>query len=369
MIVTKIAGEDLRHLDDRLPVELVVRRGPRVGVSASDASAEQRSAPASRTTFCSSRCAPSTSNVMPGFHSPDISTAPTTPASSRKFGVPSSASRGGATGSAARADPAAASRCGGAPSRPRRRWRAASPQRAASAPPARASSRRSHALEEADEKRRIAERRQRAADVADEQDEEHDGVHVVPARLVGGQQRPDQQHRRAGRAHDAGERGAERQQAGVERGGADERAAHADAAGDREQREQDGDERHVLQQQRVRDLVHAPRRGRTRPRTARAARSPTPPRPCRSARARNAARASGAIAIDSRSPAKGSPHSRGSVAALNSSINARLPAWRCERWGGGPCSIGAHPGSRGRVIFGSGRSRIPKERRTGAVAL
>ena len=69
------------------------------------------------------------------------------------------------------------------------------------------------------------------------------------------EQRPDQQHRRAGRAHDARERRAQREQAGVDRGRPGERAAKADAAGDREQREQHGEERDVLEQDRVRDVV------------------------------------------------------------------------------------------------------------------
>ena len=73
------------------------------------------------------------------------------------------------------------------------------------------------ALQEAEEQRRVAQRRQRAADVGDQEDEEDDDVHLVPAVVVGAQQRPDQQHRGAGGAHPAGEHGAERQDAGIDR--------------------------------------------------------------------------------------------------------------------------------------------------------
>ena len=48
---------------------------------------------------------------------------------------------------------------------------------------------------------------------------------------------------------------AQREQAGVDRGRSGERAAKADAAGDREQREQHREERNVLEHDRVRDVV------------------------------------------------------------------------------------------------------------------
>ena len=59
------------------------------------------------------------------------------------------------------------------------------------------------ALQEAEEERRIAERREQPAAVRDDEDEEHDDVRLAHARLVGAQQRADQQHRRAGRADPA----------------------------------------------------------------------------------------------------------------------------------------------------------------------
>ena len=57
------------------------------------------------------------------------------------------------------------------------------------------------ALQEAQEQRRIAQRRERAAGVRHDEDEEHDHVRLVHAVVVGADQRPDQQHRGAGRAH------------------------------------------------------------------------------------------------------------------------------------------------------------------------
>ena len=74
------------------------------------------------------------------------------------------------------------------------------------------------AVQEADEQRRIAERRQRAADIGDENDEEHHDVHFVEARVVGAEQRPDQDHGRAGGADEARDQRADREQCGVDRG-------------------------------------------------------------------------------------------------------------------------------------------------------
>src|SRR5262249_39758453 len=56
------------------------------------------------------------------------------------------------------------------------------------------------AVQEADEQRRIAERGERAADIGDQDDEEHDHVRVVEPRRVGPDERPRQDHRRAGGA-------------------------------------------------------------------------------------------------------------------------------------------------------------------------
>ena len=74
--------------------------------------------------------------------------------------------------------------------------------------------------------------------------------------LVGREERPDEKHGSPRRAHDAREAGAQRQDRGVHGRRAGERAAKADAARDREEREQHGHERNVLEHYRVRDVVH-----------------------------------------------------------------------------------------------------------------
>lgn len=107
------------------------------------------------------------------------------------------------------------------------------------------------AVQKAEKERRIAERRERAARVRDEKDKEHDDMHGVLAVVVRAQERPDQQHGRARRAHDARERGAEREQSGIEMRRAVQIAAHANAARHRIERGEQNDERHILFEQRV----------------------------------------------------------------------------------------------------------------------
>ena len=108
------------------------------------------------------------------------------------------------------------------------------------------------AVEEADEQRRIAERRQRAADIADEEDEEHHDMDVVQPRRIGPDQRPDQNHRGAGSADDAGNERAEGEHQRIDQRRAAHRAGDHDAAGDHIEREQDGDEAEIVAKQRMR---------------------------------------------------------------------------------------------------------------------
>ena len=110
---------------------------------------------------------------------------------------------------------------------------------------------KAHAVEKTEKERRVAERRKRAARVSDEEDEEHHHMHDVLAIIVGAQQRPDQQHCRAGRAHDARERRTERDDRRIHARRAVQIAAHADAARHRIERGQQHDERHVLFEHRV----------------------------------------------------------------------------------------------------------------------
>src|SRR5207249_8771501 len=65
------------------------------------------------------------------------------------------------------------------------------------------------ALQEAEEQRRVADRREQAAAVGDNKDEEDDDVGDAFAGLVGAEERPDQQNRRAGGAEQVRQHGAE----------------------------------------------------------------------------------------------------------------------------------------------------------------
>ena len=107
------------------------------------------------------------------------------------------------------------------------------------------------AVQEADEQRRVAQRRQRAADIGDQDDEEHHHMHVVETAGVGAQQRPHQDHRRAGGADDAGDRGAEHQDRGVDERRAAQASGDENSARDHVEREQQDDEAHVFAEQRM----------------------------------------------------------------------------------------------------------------------
>ena len=67
-----------------------------------------------------------------------------------------------------------------------------------------------YATQKSDKQRRIAEGGKRATDISDQNDKEEHDVGVVLPRLVGPDQRPDQNHGRAGGADDARNRRAER---------------------------------------------------------------------------------------------------------------------------------------------------------------
>ena len=113
-----------------------------------------------------------------------------------------------------------------------------------------------HPLEKAQEQRWIAQRRQRAAGIGDDEDEEHHHMHLVPAVVVGAQQRPDQQHRGARGPHEAGQHGADRQNGRVQPRRSLEIAAHIDAARHRVQRRQQDHERQVFSQQGMHQVGH-----------------------------------------------------------------------------------------------------------------
>ena len=91
--------------------------------------------------------------------------------------------------------------------------------------------------------------------LADQEDEEdHDEGAVLAAR-VGPQQRPDHQHRRAGRADPGGERGADRQQGRVDGRRAPEGAAQQDPARHGVERPEQDEEGDVVRDDDVQDLV------------------------------------------------------------------------------------------------------------------
>ena len=77
-------------------------------------------------------------------------------------------------------------------------------------------------------------------------------VRRVFAVIVGPYHRPYHQHRRTGRAHDAGQQRADGKNAGIERRRAMQVAAHANAPGDHEQRRDQDNERNELGQESMR---------------------------------------------------------------------------------------------------------------------
>ena len=105
-----------------------------------------------------------------------------------------------------------------------------------------------HALQISQKQRRIADRQQAAAAIADDENEEHDRVGDVLALSIGFQQRPNQQHRGAGRADEAGQHAADGHERGVRQRMGLQVARDANAAADRVQAEQQHDERNELLQ-------------------------------------------------------------------------------------------------------------------------
>ncbi len=110
-----------------------------------------------------------------------------------------------------------------------------------------------HTVQQPDIQRRIAEWRQCARRVCDQHDHEHHQVHLPPAVRVGAQQRVDQHHRGAGRAHHHSHRHAQRQHRGVanRRSSGSTAQQHPSASG--VEREQQRHEWQIVDQQRVPD--------------------------------------------------------------------------------------------------------------------
>ena len=74
------------------------------------------------------------------------------------------------------------------------------------------------------------------------ENEKDDDVRIVRARGIGADQRPDQDHGRAGGTDDAGEEGAEGEDGEIGARRAAQVTGHEDAAGNRVKREQQHDE-------------------------------------------------------------------------------------------------------------------------------
>jgi hypothetical protein len=109
------------------------------------------------------------------------------------------------------------------------------------------------AAQEADEQRGIAQRGEGPADIGDQNDEEDDHMRVARPSRVRPDQRANKDHRRAGGADDARDRGSEGHQGGVDDWRAAHRAGDKDTARDRVEREQEQDEAQIFDQHRVQE--------------------------------------------------------------------------------------------------------------------
>ena len=110
-----------------------------------------------------------------------------------------------------------------------------------------------HSAQEAQEQRRIAQGRQTAADVGYDEDEEHEGVHLVATAFVGGQQRTNQQHGSTGRTHKVGDKGAHKEDAGIDDRTTDEATANVNAAGHDKESADEQNKGHVVADHGVRN--------------------------------------------------------------------------------------------------------------------
>jgi len=97
-----------------------------------------------------------------------------------------------------------------------------------------------------EEERRVTGRKEASAAVADGKNEEDDRVDLVFAFAVRFQKRTDQEHRGARRSDEAGQESTDRNEDSVRQRFGLQVAFNADAAGDREEREQKNDERNEL---------------------------------------------------------------------------------------------------------------------------
>ncbi len=193
--------------------------------------------------------------TSPGCQTPEMITAASTPARKSRLCAPSMpralgtlrpATPGPAAALAARVDES---------TRQVDREHQAAPRRTSRTPQAESPEER-HPAQEPEEERRVAERRQRAADVRHQEDEEDHGMGLVPAISVGAQQRPDQDHGGAGRADPGGEKRAHGEDGKVYPRRTAQRSPDVDAAADRKQGAEEDQEREVVRERDVEDLVN-----------------------------------------------------------------------------------------------------------------
>ena len=103
------------------------------------------------------------------------------------------------------------------------------------------------ASQKSDEQRRVTEWRQRAADIRDQKNKEHHHMRAVSAIVIGADQRPDLNHRRARCADDACHQASDAKQHRIGQHAVVKVAFEIDTTGNRKQCEQQKDERHVFE--------------------------------------------------------------------------------------------------------------------------
>ena len=167
-----------------------------------------------------------------------------------------------------------------------------------------------HSAQEPEIERRVAERGCRPARVRDQQDEEHDKMHLAGPVRVCPKQGMDQHHRRARRAHDAGQSRAYRQRSRIAGRGSRPAAPQQNASARGEEGKEQGHEGQILREDRMPCIVR--RRADTTCHGLRNQQGECPEqsdqRPCAGA---TAARPSmGRRAIESRIPRNGMPQTR-----------------------------------------------------------
>ena len=112
-----------------------------------------------------------------------------------------------------------------------------------------------HAAQVSEEQGRIAQRGEAAAHVGDHEDEEYDDVSLALTPIVGADHGTDHEHGRTGGTYPAGEHRAYEQHDDVVLGGAGDGALDGDAAGHDKQAQEQHDEGHIVEHDRLDELV------------------------------------------------------------------------------------------------------------------